>query len=355
MAEKNELNSLKILKTTLHQIDVVNKRSKSIEMSGDLADLNEYLCTLLSELREKTERRSYKFERNTTEFYSALEAFGASGDLGGERSDSLAKRLLSQEIKAEERYSQLAKKSGQLLQKGSFLQFLYKDESGIGYLGVKLEHQTFVDEHDFKKHSGLPNTSKVYKACHVFFDNEGLPSLVQAYDTNSQPAAYWWKEFLELEVLRNDEHNTSVAVKCVVRTIGSIKKEFPHDYTVLRNAVVAAFKQKGRMNYVDFVEKTFLKYEPHDVALSKKIESIIEKLKQLPERYNFDTQFELVPGAVDFRRTKVDLTPEISLSFEPDIKDIDNKIWSEQTKEGRRLVVIHSDEAFEKFKIRARV
>ncbi len=356
VGNKVEPITLRILKTTLHQIDIGTKASNSIEMTGDLADLNEYLGTLLSELREKTERRSYKFERDTTEFYVALALFGKTHDLENGRCDSLAKRLLAQEIKTEERYSQLAtKKTGQLLQKGSFLQFLYQDDSGLGYLGVKLEHQTFVDEHDFKKHSGLPNTSKVYKACHVFFNDEGLPDLVQAYDTNSQPAAYWWKEFLELEVLRNDEHNTSTAVKCVVRTIGSIKKEFPHDYTVLRNATIAAFKQKGRMNYIEFVEKTFDKYEPHNPELNKNKAALIERLKNLPEKHNFDTQFELIPGAVDFRRTKIDLTPEISLSFEPDIKDIDSKIWSEKTKEGKKLIVINSDEAFEKFKIKERI
>lgn len=316
-SEKVESTTLKIVKTTLHQIDIKTNTSKPIEMSGDLADLNEYLRTLLSELREKSERRSYKFERNTTEFYTALALFGKNRDLENKRSNSLAERLLVQEKKTEERYSQLAtKKTGQLLQKGSFLQFLYEDESGLSYLGVKLEHQTFLDEHDFKKRSGLPDTSKVYKACLVFFNDEDIPDSVHAYDTNSQPAAYWWKEFLELEVLRNDEHNTSIAVKCVVRTIGSVKKDFPHDYTVLRNATIAAFKQKGRMNYIDFVENTFAKYEPHNPELKKKLTALIEKLKKLPETHKFDTQFELVPEAVDFRRTKIDLTTEISLSYE---------------------------------------
>lgn len=349
-------NEIDILKTALHQINVEGKECKKIEMTGDLSDLNEYLKNLLSEMHKKTERRSYKFERDTTEFHQAMLFFAQHNDLEMDRCDALAKRLLAQEVKTEERYSQLAsKKDGSLVHKGSFLQFLYKDENGLGYLGVKLEHQTFVDEQDFKKRSGLPDVSKVYKACQVFFDGEGKPLQVHAYDSNAKPANYWWKDFLELEVVRNDEHNTTAAVKAVVRVVGGLKKEFPHDYTTLRNAVVAAFKKTGRLNYDQFVNSVFSSYEPYDPGLKDKLPSFIDKLKLLPGKCGFDTQFELVPAAVDLRRTKIDLTSEISISYESDIKDFDDKIWAEQTKEGKKLVVINSDDAFACFRLKERV
>lgn len=352
--EKNTAKP-EIIHTTLHQIDVAGNQSKLIALGSDLNDLNDYLKKLLQDLRKKTERRSYKFQRNTTEFYRALDEFGENESLDAELCSALAARLLVQEVKTEEQYggSLGTQKQGGLVQKGSFLQFLYKGESGLAYLGVKLEHQTFVDEEDFKRRSGLPDATKVYKACHVTFDSSSDPCDVHVFDTNSKPAAYWWNDFLELEVVRDDQVNTSKAVKAVVKVLGQYKDKYPHDYTLLRNKAIGAFKKHGQMNYSQFVNDVVGSHSPYDPDLKSKIAEIVDKLNKLPEKYGFDTQFELAPDAVDFRKKKINLTDEIELAYKEDIPDINNKIWAEKTSDGRCLVVIQSDAA-SNFQLKAR-
>lgn len=346
-----------ILQTVLHQIDVSGNESKLINLGGDLTDLNDYLEKLLSDLSKKTERRSYTFQRNSTEFYRALKDFGDATDLKTNQCNALAARLLVQEVKTENQYgSSLGnQKNGGLVQKGSFLQFLYKNEEGLAYLGVKLEHQTFVDEEDFKRRAGLPDGTKVYKACHVSFDGDSEPCEVHVYDTNSKPAVYWWSDFLELSVIRDDQVNTSIAVKAVVRVIGQYKEKYPHDHTLLRNKVIGAFKKTGRMNYEQFIQDIVESYSPYDPDLTQKIPEIAAKLRALPEKKGFDTQFDLAPGAVDFRKTKIALTDEIELTYKAEISDLSNKIWAERTSDGRGLVVIHSDSAYQKFMLKNRL
>ena len=348
---KTITSALTIIQIVLHQIDVTGRQCKPVPMNGDQADLNDYLGKLLHELNKRTERRAYEFQRDTTEFYSALSLFAAKLDLDLTRCNSLADRLLTQEISVDDQYGRSlgAKREGRIVPKGSFLQFLYKDANGLAYLGVKLEHQTYVDEKDFKRRSGLPEGSKVYKACHANFNASGVPTSVHAYDTNSKPAAYWWKEFLELAVIRDDKQNTAIAVKAVVRVVGNLKSKFPHDHTVLRNAVIGAFRQGGVMNYSQFIQNVFNSYEPYDVELLKQLPLTIKKLQDLPLNTGFDTQFDLIPSEVEFRRTKVELTDEISIDYKADLNNISSKIWSERMSDGRNLVVIHSETAYKYF------
>lgn len=349
-------NRLTIIKTVLHQIDVGSEKCTLINLGGDLTDLNNYLQNLLSDLNKKTERRLYNFQRDSTEFCRALVEFGKKQDLSATECNNLAERLLVQEVNTELQYGNSlgTQKAGGLVQKGSFLQFLYKNDEELAYLGVKLEHQTFVDEQDFKRKSGLPDGSKVYKACHVVFDTDYSPGEAHVYDTNSKPAVYWWRDFLELLVVRDDQVNTSLAIKAVLRVLGQYKEKYPHDHTLLRNKVIGEFKRNGRMNYEEFVRDVVESYSPYNNELTGKIPEIARKLRDLPAKKGFDTQFDLSPDAVDFRRTKIPLTDEIDLAYKSDISNISSKIWAEKTSDGRKLVVIHSESAFDNFELKIR-
>ena len=81
---------------------------------------------------------------------------------------------------------------------------------------------------------------------------------------------------------------------------------------------------------------------------------LVEKLKALPKKEEFDTDFSLVPTAVPFRQTKYNLTSEITLSVKYGVQDLKDKIWAEKTNDGRMLVVILSDEA-KNFTLKPRV
>ena len=345
--------NMKIIETRLNHIDVAGNSCTAVDMTGDLSDLEGYLVELLSEIGERKEKRSYDFERSTTEFATALAKFGVTKSLESSVSESLAARLLSHESKTEEKYSHL-KTGDSLVKKGSFLQFLYQNEGNLAYLGVKMEHAAIVDEVDFKKRWGLPDASKIYKACRVLYDESHNPRSVHAYDTNSQPSVYWWREFLELKVLKDDSHNTLTAVNAVLSTVARIRNKFPHHHTVLKNTVIGAFKKDGQMNFHEFIDKTIAPMFSDEPEFQKEMPKLLEKLRQLPEKEKFDTQFTLIPAVVKFRRTKVELTPEISLSYDSDMEDIDKKIWAEKTSDGVKLVVIRSDSAYDQFKTKER-
>lgn len=353
---QSNVKSNRIVSTVLHHIDVSSKTTQPITITGQQQDLEGYLTDLLGEVKTKQQKREYDFSRTTTEFYTALISYHGNQNLQlNSVSSNLANRLLDKEVATDARYGHLGKDGSGHVKKGSFLQFLYTEDDGsVAYLGVKIEHQTFIDEIDLKKKIGLSIANKIYKACRVNFDSKNIPEKIFVYDTNAKPSTYWWSDFLELKELRNDTHNTMVASTEVIRVINKIKKDFPTDYTILRNAIVSSFKQNKPFNYYDFLSNTIEDYEPEDTELKKKIPDIVKTLMDLPAKKQFDTQFTLVPSAVPFRRTKYNLSKEISLTIEDGIENLSDKIWSEKTASGRELIIIDSPDGFKKFTLKKR-
>jgi hypothetical protein len=207
-----------------------------------------------------------------------------------------------------------------------------------------------LDEADFKKRLGFSVANKVYKACKVTFSNDGTPESVDIFDYNTKPSKYWWNNFLELRESRTDSHNTRIASTEVIKVLNRYKKDHPYDCNILRNSTIASFKQDAEMNFESFIENNFESYQPSDANFSTKLTAIVNTLKELPEKKNFDSQFRLVPGDVSFRRSKVRLSHEIDITYDEGIADIDNKIWSERRSNGEEVVVIRSTEGFSNFK-----
>lgn len=331
----------KIISTSLHQIDVEDKKFYNIKIK-DHTDLEDYLSTLLNEITKKEQKREYEFARSKTDFKLTLESYYKNKILQeNEDSNHFAEKLLGVEIDTDEAYGHLGRDEYGVVKKGSFLQFMYEEEDNIFYLGVKIEHQEFLDETDFKKKVGLSVANKVYKACHVSYISN-IPKQINIYDTNSKPAKYWWNGFFELKVVRDDELNTKEASQEVVKVLLKYKKDFPRDYTYLRNAVITSFKQEGEMNYDEFIKSTFENYVPDDVKFKEKIAELIKKLKELPETKGFDTKFTLKPNEVTFKRQKINLTDEIDISYEENIPNINDKIWYEENSDKEKLIVIKS-------------
>ncbi|EZP31902.1 hypothetical protein [Pseudomonas sp. RIT288] len=331
----------KILSTSLHHLDIETGTCNSVAIPVDKADLEAYLSALLLEIHGRPQNRLYTLVSPTTEFATSLNAFFGSKDLiAAPETQTLASRLLRIEVDTEERYGHLDKSGKGLVNKGSFLQFLYQDGGSLSYLGVKIEHQRFIDETDLKRKIGLGESNKIYKACKVSMDAEGKMGQVFVFDTHSRPSTYWWKEVLELKQLRSDALNTEMAVKSVVKTLGKVKSVSPVDYSILRNATIAAFKQNETLSFDDFVTKTFASYVPVSAALTDLLPSIVTNLRSLPEKRNFDGQFTLVPSAVPFRRQTIKVSEQISVAYDEDIPDLPDKIWYSKTPAGQSVLVL---------------
>lgn len=351
LERESDVKLKRIISSVLYHIDVENKEQSKINLSDDGNDLEGYLSDLLVEVSADTQKREYQFNRETTEFYQSLNSFHVSRDLSKDsRAENLAKRLLDKEIDTDNRVGHLSRKGTGHVKKGSFLQFLYREEGVVSYLGVKVEHQTFLDESDFKKKIGLAIADKVYKACKANFDKDGVPNEVFVFDKNKKPSVYWWKDFLELKEIRGDALNTKMASSEVIRYLNRLKKDYPADYTILRNATISAFKQQGVMKFDDFISNTFENYEPENSALKERLVKDLPKLRELPEKKKFDSSFTLIPSEVPYKKSSIRLTKEITISYDEDIENLEDKIWSEETSDGKKLVVVNSPEGYEKFK-----
>lgn len=70
------------------------------------------------------------------------------------------------------------------------------------------------------------------------------------------------------------------------------------------------------------------------------------KLRELPEKKKFDSSFTLVPSEVPYKRSSIRLTKEITISYDDDIENLEDKIWAEETYDGQKLVVVNSPEGF---------
>jgi hypothetical protein len=332
----------RIISISLHHLDLDQKVCNVLAIPLGTTDLEGYLSELLTEIGGKPRKREYQLASEHTQASTALRnIFSEQSVDGNEYAEGLAQRLLLKELETEEAYGHLARGASGHVKRGSFLQFVYRESDGSkAYLGVKVEHQSFLDEVDFTRKIGLGESDKVYKACKISFDANGRPVGATVLDTNSKPSVYWWRSFWELIELRSDDYNTENAVKEVVNVVGRLKRKYPSDYTLLRNAAIAAFKQEGAMDFNAFITQTFSTYVPMDEKLKAELPEFIKVLRELPEKKKFDTHFTLSPKAVPYRRVTLPLTPEISLSYDEGISKMSDKIWASKTKDGDSVLVI---------------
>lgn len=340
-----------VLGTTLHHLDLNRSTCTAATIQTGNSDLGTYLDELLHEISTKPQHRAYQASSLTTEFATSLIGFYQAQGLATTGAVALAERLLRIELQTDAKYGHL-NPTGTHIRKGSFLQYMYQENSRHHYLGVKVDHHAFIDEQDLRKRIGLGQTQKLFKACRVRFDANGVPEETLVFDTNTRPSVYWWREFWELKELRSDRHNTETAIRSVIKCLSPIKKTAPADYTHLRNAAITAFKQASSLDFTVFVDSIFANYQPVEQSLTQTLPTIVDKIRELPTTKKFDVQFTLVPEAVPFRRMNVAVSEEISLSYNEDVANLDDKIWSSKTRDGSDVVIIRATEAAGRFKFK---
>ncbi|MEX5544107.1 hypothetical protein Q1J68_00725 [Pseudomonas pergaminensis] len=334
-----------VISTNFFHINVEEKSKTKIRTDLNNKDLEVYLETLLVEIHNKEQSRQFILPPSSTIFKQTITIISSSKNLEtGSAGETLAEKLLNIEMSTDERYGHLSKKDTHV-KVGSFLQFTYTEKGLLRYLGVKVDHQVILDEIDFKKKAGLGLSEKIYKAFRIDFDEKNQPTRFSIYDSKAKLTKYWWHDFLELIEKNTDTYNTKLASEQVIAKLSNLKVDFPQDYTALRNATIVAFKQEGTMDYFAFIDRTIASYKSDNQDFDEKKIDIIKKLKELPQKKNFDTIFTLVPSAVPFRKTTYRLNKDISLSITEGILNLESKIWREITLDGKDLVVIETSEA----------
>jgi hypothetical protein len=121
---------------------------------------------------------------------------------------------------------------------------------------AKVDLNSFLDQADFKKHAGLPFEKRILKTCLLEFSGANEVAKILISDSNN--AEYWWKDFLELEAVKDDANNTKTTFFAIERTLAQrLKEKHPSDYTYLRNNLIGYFRTHENFSFEEFQRSVF--------------------------------------------------------------------------------------------------
>ncbi|MEM6813070.1 MAG: nucleoid-associated protein [Bacteroidota bacterium] len=329
--------------TSLHQIDHALDSVKEVDIRSQGQDLTDYTKRLITEITEGTSKRKFRFKRDTTEVRGVIADF-ITGNYEGKEIN--AKRLMDVEQKAQEAIAHLNKE----IQKGSLFQaHLQNGKTSIVVIS-KADQQQFLSNEDFNLKSGLPWEKKIFKAFLARIEGNNVVETF-VYDTSARLATYWWDKFLELEEVYTSSFNTKTALKLLdSKVLNSLKKKFKADHTSIRNKVVGYFQSQPTFEMQTFLETVITEYQPISADFPKT--KTIEKIKDLPDKYSFDSQFPIAPEEVKARkiRNNIPLSDGMDLVLKQNIPELDSTVNAFADEEGRKYIAIRTDSGYEYFK-----
>ena len=165
-------------------------------------------------------------------------------------------------------------------------------------------------------------------------------------------AKYWAENFLEVSEKRNDSTNTKNACDAIEYELKrSVKLKSLSDYYNLRNSLIRKLKTSQQINYSDLINGLFDDYVPDEAELN--MDAIKQKFLELPEKKNFDRQFNSVPSAIKKRcKLNFKVTPSIDLKINESIGNYRESVVSTTDSQGKKYLLIEcrEDKTYEAFK-----
>ena len=158
---------------------------------------------------------------------------------------------------------------------------------------------------------------------------------------------YWWKRFLELSEVRNDEKNTKTAYDAIKKEIiNPLQCKHKQDYLCLRNATIAYFRADGDFDINHYKDVIIGEYKPFDDTLD--VDKLKDKIRVLPDKHKFDNTFQKTPRVVtDKFKDVIPLTNEIELKLKQDILNIERIIKPHEDRQGNRYIMILSTDGYQ--------
>lgn len=254
--------------------------------------------------------------------------------------DAIADKLVCEECKAQEKIKGMGKR----IKKGSLVQaFLRTEEGEYLYIIAKVEHTEFFDGISLRRSFGFPREKKSVWKSAVFSLNVEQPisfGVVRIYTDND--AKYWAADFLELAEQRTDAYNTLTAYLAVDRELKRLMKDkSKRDYWLLNNTVYQAMRSSRRIDYPNMINDLLESYQPENRELN--MDKLRKRLLELPEKKNFDSQFDSVPEALARKRQfRFPVTNGVELRIEESIEDKEIEAFSDEN--GNRFIRIKCDD-----------
>lgn len=334
--------NMKIITQTIRIIDY---ESNKVYTRATPETFSEYIEQLITYINGNTSVREYKTRSVHTEVVSSILELiknRVNDEIVEQNVNMIAERLLLKEVEAQQHIVHLSTN----VQKGSLVQALLYDEENdkYVYLLAKVEHTDFVDDSDFSFKTGFSKDKKtMWKSC-LLEVNDLTQLEYYAYIYSNTVAKYWHSDFLELDELKSDESNTNKAFRAIENTLSrNIKKDFPKDHTIIRNAIISYFKSNDQIDYNELLNNTIGKYQPVEIPKDKMV-AMLNKLQELPDKYEFDRQFNSTPSVINARIRKVySVYQGIELRITDAVDDIENTIQAYRADDGNRYLQIRTN------------
>lgn len=351
---------MKILYSSYHIIDLENEVVEAKALKGDMPGVIE---KIMKEIASNPSAKKYGPTSDRTLVVNTInELMNMYNSENMDKNEfciyagEISEKLLREEIKIQQKVGHLKG-----VQKGCLVQSLIETgEQNYLYFIAKIEHAEFVDGIELILKEGFnPNENKVWKTCIFDFEVDDDICVSKANVYVNHKARYWADCFLELKELKSDETNTKEAWAGIQTELNrSIRKKYPNDYFILRNAVISYFRRSRTVVYDDMIEDIFCEYEPMN-ASNEEILSLYNKLLNLPKAKGFDTNFisrpkEIRANIKSVHRVNKDIEVVIREGISENVEKYKDVIYSKTDADGQMKLVIRitDDETFKMFKIR---
>lgn len=317
-------------------------RLQHFESEDNIAD---YIRQIIEENGTHHDRR-YKFRDDDTYFSTAINNLLVNGVDIDQQCQEIADRLLAKETEANNRIRQTNKSIPP-----SFLiiSLITGEGNNMQMLFIKADKTNFINTASGNLDVGLPAKRKIFKSCvfTIAIQREGLSfTNVISHDANSQgKAVYWYHDFLCLDEQKSDEANTRDAYKQIKKKIlDPIKKDHPHDYINMRNAIIHYMRSDGDFDTEQFRDDVIGGFHPFDEDLD--IRKLKDKVNAIFEDGDIDRRFQKVTNVITEKfKDNVKLTNDIELHLLQDIPNASRLIKAGED-DGHKYIKIYSEEGY---------
>ncbi len=220
------------------------------------------------------------------------------------------------------------------------------DEGDYKIIILKSDYDEFIAEHTGQQSTGLSVKNQIFKTCQFnvrWHERTYEIGQIAASDSTRRQAAYWLKDFLELEAIRQDKENTEKAYDLIKKKIlNPLKEHHKPDYLILYNSTISYMRSEGMFDLDYYRDEIIGNYRPYDETLD--VNSLKGKINQLRDSDKFDAQFTKVPTAItDKLKSVIKLTDELYLNIKHEIPGMESKIQPYEQGQKKGITIISLD------------
>lgn len=332
---------------TLLKVDNT-ENTVSVEHFANAQNVQAYIWDLINNCVDSEGDREYVFEPTLQTTKNYIDKIIKNNN----RADVcrlLAEKLLAVENETKEKIAKLHIE----IPKGILMiSFAKMTETEYKFVITKADYSEFLEELSGDKKSGLPTKKKIFKSFIMNVTSNDNVNFeygnIITYDANtSTKAVYWWKTFLELSEVRDNEKNTKMAYEAIKKEIiEPLRRRHKQDYLCLRNYTIAYFRADGDFDICYYKDVIIGNYHPFDNSLN--INDLKNKIQRLPQQYKFDNTFQKTPRVVtDKFKDLIPLTNEIELKLKQDILNIERIIKPHQDEQGNKYIMVLSSDGYQ--------